>query len=201
MIIGAGDLVDWVADRQLGIIAAWAAEFAGILDLSAPFAECLAEEYHDAMMRSMLVQGTERDFAKYVIDRKPIGLDPRRERELAERFYFSILKIAQAVSHRNSMDRTAKTFPYWRSSIVEDIRTPDGHRPYADIILHRDHSFWNRWFPPFDMDCRCVVIALTGRQFERREYKLTSDEELAERLSRLNGDWPEHFWPILDFRR
>lgn len=199
LILEAGDLIDWIADRDRLLVAAWTPELHANLSWEHPYAEAFASELHSLMITTMLGKGTEVDFLKMVA-RSNTGLKRASEKAVAERFYNVTLKLAQAASRRDRQSRTRAVFPYLRTTFVGDSRTNPGHLALAGIILHRDHSFWSRWHPPLDMDCRCGTIAMTKGQFDRHGEPVTGELELAEREKRLSGAWPPAFQPLLDFR-
>ena len=200
MIIPSDDLTDWVADRDKLLIAAWTPELSKALEWETPFAEAFAVELHDAMMATMLKQGTEVNFVK-LIARSGTGLDPRTEKAVADRFYNVTLKLARASSRFNREARSRSVFPYLRGYGVTDSRSDPGHAALHGIILPQQHPFWRKWHPPLDMDCRCGTIPMLPGQLARSGLAITSEEELADRESRLSAAWPPAFEPLLDFRR
>lgn len=151
------------------------------------------------MVTTMLGKGTEVDFLK-MFDRRSTGFERANGRVVAERFYYVTLKLARAASRKKRENRVRSIFPYIRTTVVGDSRTNPGHLALKGIVLPRDHSFWTRWRPPIDMDCRCGTISMTRGQFERYGEPATSERELASREARLFGAWPLAFQPLLEFR-
>jgi hypothetical protein len=199
MALASDDLVDWIADRQALLIAAWTPQIEAALSWDRPFSEVFAGELHNAMHTTLLRGGTEMNFFGVIL-RSNTGLDEKIERTLAERFYSVTLKLARAASRSARWDLIRSSFPVKRSWVVGDSRTNAGHLALDGIILPHDHPFWQRWHPPLDMDCRCSVTIMTQGQFERSGQAITSNAELADRESRLRGAWPIEFLPLLDFR-
>ncbi len=66
MILEAGDLIDWIADRHRLLVAAWAPELHVNLLWERPYAEAFADELHSLMVTTMLAKGTGVDFLKMV---------------------------------------------------------------------------------------------------------------------------------------
>jgi hypothetical protein len=198
--LGAGDMIDWLADRETLLIAAWTQEIAIQLSLERVLAEVLSAELYNHMLTTWLREGSYENFLK-LASRSNSGRDLKTETQVAERFYDVTLKLARAADRKTRYDRTRNALPYLRTIVVDDGRHKEGHRAFGGIILLADHPFWKKWFPPLEMDCRCGVIQLTHAQFEREGYEITNDDELAWREANLSASWPTHFLPLLDFRR
>jgi len=199
MILAADDLVDWVADREALLVAAWTPQLEVALAWEQPFAELLSAELHRAMLTTMLQTGTEKDFVRLVA-RTNTGIDPRTEQKVADRFYNVTLKLARAASRHERENRTdVLAFKY--GVVVADSRTDPAHLPFAEVLLPRDHAFWTRWQPPFGMECRCGTNGMTRGQFARSGRSVTTDSELAAIVVQLHDTWPVEFLPLLDFRR
>ena len=199
LILEAGDLGDWVADREELLVAAWTPEITSALSWEATFAEAMAGELHAAMLSTMLRNGTATNFLG-LIGRSNTGLETSIEKAVAGRFFDVTLKLARAASRRAREDRSRKALPFIRTSVVGDGRTNPGHLALAGILLPYDHPFWQRRHPPLDMDCRCGAIPVTWRQLEREGWSVTTEHDLAEREAAICGEWPAAFRPLLDFR-
>ncbi len=199
MTLKASGSIDWIADREQLLIAAWAPEIEASLSWAPPFAEAFAGELFMHALSTMLNRGTGVDFLAAVA-RSNTGLDADTEKSVADHFFDVTLKLARAACRRESERSVSHVFPYRRACVVDDGRENPGHVPLAGILLRCDHPFWSRWYPPLDMDCRCSTILVTRSQFERLGGRQTSDQELAEREGRLSGDWPKAFAPLLEFR-
>lgn len=198
MILEAGDLVDWVADRQPYLVAAWSVEIRGALGLEAAYAECAALEWHEAMLTCLLGRGTEHDF-KRMVARAPLQIDVDDEAAAAERFYDVTLKLARAATRHDRYRKSSRALPYLRAVTPRDDRVPEGHRAIDGIVLPFDHPFWRLWCPPLDMECRASTIQML--RSELALHPVTEADELAWREARLKAAWPAAFFPLLDFRR
>lgn len=199
MIIAADDLVDWVADREALLIAAWTPEIATAAEWEKPFAEILAAELHNAMVTTWLNRGAERDFFG-IVARSNTGLPARAEKVIADRFYNVTLKLARAAA-RHVRDQNATIMAYKYGMVVGDARTDPSHLPFRHVLLPKTHPFWFRWQPPFGMDCRCGTNLMTQSQFAGSNKTITSDEDLSWIEAQLCDAWPSHFLPLLDFRK
>lgn len=200
MILGADDIIDWIADRQQLLVAAWTTEIAVATEWDRPFAEALASELHDAMTMTLLNAAGERGFLDLVA-RSNTGLSSLAERQIAERFFGVTLKLGRAACRSERERRNARTMPFKRGTVVGDERTDRAHLPFADVLLPVDHEFWSRWHPPFGMDCRCGTIPMTRSQLERSPRAVTSEAALAVIERKLVDAWPTAFKPLLDFRQ
>ena len=199
MIVPSDDLLDWIKDRQGLLVAAWTPQLAAALEWERPFAEALAGEFHDAMAETLLRGGTEAQFLG-VVARQNAGIEPAQERRLADRFFSVSLNLARAASRHRRELRSREAMPYKRGTVIGDTRTDPSHLPLADVLLPADHVFWQRWHPPFGMDCRCGALPMTPGQLERLGRPLTSPEALAAIENVLRDSWPAEFTPLLDFR-
>lgn len=196
MQIEASDLVDWISDRHAALVDAWASEPAFAI-FDSDLVNHVVEVLHTSMLEVMVGNGDERDFMTRVSRNTSVTV----EGTLGLRFFQVTLKLARAAARSSREKRTAAVFPYRRASVVGDSRTHQGHLALSDIVLPRDHSFWRRWHPPLEMDCRCSAIVMTRGQFERSGLDITDPTALAEKEARLMGSWPKAFEPLLDFRR
>lgn len=200
MIVGAGDIIDWIADRQQLLIAAWSIEITVATGWNSPFAEALASELHDAMTMALLNNAGERGFFDLVAQSNT-GLSRLAERQIADRFFRVTLKLGRAACRSERERRTARTIPFKRGFVVGDSRTDPSHLPIAEVLLPIEHDFWARWHPPFGPDCRCGAMTMTRSQLDRSTRAVTSEAALAAIEHQLVDTWPTAFRPLLDFRQ
>jgi len=45
----------------------------------------------------------------------------------------------------------------YRSALLENTR--ESHRKKHGLVLHRNHPFWQKNYPPNDYNCKCTVTA------------------------------------------
>jgi hypothetical protein len=199
MLVAGDDLIDWIADREMLLIAAWTSEIKAALGWEHAFAEALAAKLHKAMLTAMLTGRTENDFLK-IVGGSNTGLPLRDEKAVADRFYNVTLKLARAAS-RHIRDNASTIMVFKRGVVVGDGRTDPAHLPLAQVLLPRRHAFWTRWQPAFGMECRCSTTLMTQRDFDRSGRAITSDTDLAWLEDRLHDSWPAEFHPLLDFRQ
>ena len=198
--VAANDLIDWIADRDGLLIAAWTPQVMAALNWEAPFAEALAGELHAAMLTTMLRGGSESNFFDLVTHIN-IGFGAGVERLLAERFFRVSLKLARAAARAQRDQQARAVLPFKYGIVVGDARTDPTHLPLSKVILPWDHSFWMRWQPPLGMDCRCATNNMTHSQMKRSGRTLTTDAELSLIESQLRDSWLTEFLMLLDFRR
>lgn len=200
MIVGAGDIIDWIADRQQLLVGAWTIEINVATGWDSPFAEALASELHDAMTMALLNKAGERGFFDLVAQSNT-GLSRIAERQIADRFFGVTLKLARAACRSERERRNARTIPFKRGFVVGDSRTDPAHLPIAEVLLPIEHDFWSRWHPPFGPDCRCGAMTMTRSQLDRSPRVVTSEAALATIERQLVDTWPAAFKPLLDFRQ
>lgn len=106
------------------------------------------------------------------------------------------LRTAQAVGQWDRIQRVKSAMPYLQGRTARDMRVRhppkspvSDHRAYEGILLPVDHPFWAAYFAPLGFRCRCFVVQLTRSQVVRRGLSVTSELELAERVSRLGKPW------------
>ena len=200
MSVAAPELPEWIAINELPLITAWTPEIAAATGWGPPFAEALANEFHRAMLTSILKGGTECEFLG-IVERSITGLERPMERAVAGRYFNATLKLARA-SHRSAQVRRLGITTYVRANVLTDGRELPGSEPLSGIILPFEHPFWRRWLPPLHPDdIRATYIGGTRGQLEREGQTVTSDDDLAWREARLTVRWPVAFEPLLDFRK
>ena len=199
MSLSSIDLTDWIARRRELLIAAWTPELSKALEWEAPFAEAFAGELHGAMLTAILGGGSEVSVLRMVAD-SGTGLDRKTEKAVAVRFYNVTLKLARAATRKRRYADSNATLPYLEG-IAGQSCAERGHGAMQGIVLPHDHPFWRRWHPPLDMDCECSTIQVTRGRLGRLGLKITGEDELADRQSRISAGWPPAFEPLLDFRR
>lgn len=64
---------------------------------------------------------------------------------------------------------------YLRYVAVLDKNTRDNHAALHNVILPKDHPFWEKNYPPNGWNCRCKAIAVTKEFLDRHGLKPTKD--------------------------
>lgn len=200
MLVDAPELLDWIADREALLIAAWTPQIAVSLAWDQVVAEVLAGELHAAMVTTFDEGGVEQNFLN-LVTRGGSGLPPMIERQVARRFFNGTLMLARAASHHANEAKSRRFLPFKRGVVISDGWTDPRHLPLAQILLPADHSFWLRWNPPFGLECRCSTRLMTADTVERDGLSVTTPLDLAWIETRLHDDWPDAFRPLLDFRQ
>lgn len=52
-------------------------------------------------------------------------------------------------------------YPFWKYVSMDDGRERDTHAELNGVILPADDPFWADHYPPWDFNCRCMVVQLT----------------------------------------
>jgi SPP1 gp7 family putative phage head morphogenesis protein len=84
--------------------------------------------------------------------------------------YQNNLQTAYSVGRHNQMMESV-TRPFWQYMAIRDIGTRPDHGAQHGKVFHRDHPFWDQWYPPNGFNCRCYVKTLNSRQMEQRELE------------------------------
>lgn len=87
-----------------------------------------------------------------------------------DNIYRTNLQSAYQAGRYQQMQESTR-FEYWEYRAVGDKRSRSEHRKLDGLILHRDHPFWKKAFPPNGYGCRCSVTALTLKQAVAKGYK------------------------------
>lgn len=67
---------------------------------------------------------------------------------------------AYAAARYRKQKASADLFPYWKYTTMDDGRVRDRHAELDGVILPADDPFWKDHYPPWDFNCRCIVIEL-----------------------------------------
>ena len=67
---------------------------------------------------------------------------------------------AYAAARYRQQKAGADIFPYWKYVTMDDGRVRDRHAELDGVILPADDPFWKDHYPPWDFNCRCIVIEM-----------------------------------------
>ncbi|MBN2060710.1 MAG: minor capsid protein [Deltaproteobacteria bacterium] len=86
-----------------------------------------------------------------------------------ETIYRSNLQTAYSTGrHKQMMESVTRV--YWQYMAIMDAVTRPDHGAQHGKVFHRDHPFWDQWYPPNGFGCRCYVKTLSLRQMEQRGF-------------------------------
>ena len=74
---------------------------------------------------------------------------------------------AYAAGQWERVQRTKRSHPYLRYITKRDERVREEHRSWDNLTLPVDDVFWQTHLPPNGWRCRCRVVAVTQREYER----------------------------------
>ena len=66
------------------------------------------------------------------------------------------------------------------------------HEKAHGILLHRDHSFWAKNYPPNTMECQCHVDAYVKEELEARDWKVSENVSMRN-MGAVNFNFPQYF--------
>lgn len=89
--------------------------------------------------------------------------DPRRLKLI----YNVNTRMAYASGLWERVQRNKRTHPYLRYITKDDDRVRDEHRRWHNLVLPVDDPFWVTHYPPNGWGCRCRVVAVSQREYER----------------------------------
>lgn len=81
--------------------------------------------------------------------------------------YDTNTRVAYAAGQWERIQRAKFTHPYLRYITMGDERVRASHAALHNLVLPVDDPFWNYYYPPNGWRCRCRVIALTQRDYDR----------------------------------
>lgn len=67
---------------------------------------------------------------------------------------------AYAAARYRKQQADAEIFPYWKYVTMDDGRVRDRHADLDGVILPANDPFWKDHYPPWDFNCRCIVIEM-----------------------------------------
>lgn len=81
--------------------------------------------------------------------------------------YDTNTRIAYAAGQWERIQRAKHSHPYLRYITMGDEKVRASHAALHNLVLPVDDPFWNYYFPPNGWHCRCRVVAMTARDYER----------------------------------
>lgn len=74
---------------------------------------------------------------------------------------------AYAAGQWERLQRTKASHPYLRYITKRDERVRAAHAAWDNVTLPIDHPFWASHYPPNGFNCRCRVVAVSQREYDR----------------------------------
>lgn len=94
-------------------------------------------------------------------------------------------KCAVRVGEYEMAQETKDILPYFKYIAVVDSRTRSTHSALNGLVLPVDDPFWEKYMPPWDYNCRCMVIQISERQ---REKQIELEKKLPKEYRRVLDD-------------
>jgi len=89
-----------------------------------------------------------------------LGSDTQATRKRAETVLRTNGFQAYAAARYRKQQARKDIFPYWKYVTMDDGRVRDRHAELDGVILPADDPFWKDHYPPWDFNCRCIVIEM-----------------------------------------
>jgi SPP1 gp7 family putative phage head morphogenesis protein len=87
-----------------------------------------------------------------------------------ENLYRNNLQTAYSAGrYKQQMESVTRVF--WQYMAIRDAVTRPDHYGQHGKVYHRDHPFWDQWYPLNGFGCRCYVKTLSVRQMEQRDLE------------------------------
>lgn len=90
----------------------------------------------------------------------------QESKKLAQCLYAHHVLRAMSARDREEKQASKGFFPYWKYQTMGDAQVHDCHAALDGLVLPADDPFWNDFYPPWEIGCRCQVIAI-----DKDEYK------------------------------
>jgi SPP1 gp7 family putative phage head morphogenesis protein len=74
--------------------------------------------------------------------------------------------------HWEQAQQTRSLRPYARYSAVMDGRTRPSHAALHGLVYPLDSPFWQRYWPPWDYNCRCAAITLSQWEVDNQGFQV-----------------------------
>ena len=84
------------------------------------------------------------------------------------------MRVAYNVGRYKKQMRLSEAV-YWRYTSLLLPTSREAHRRLHGTVLHRDHPFWRRNYPPNGHGCKCKVTAWTRQALDRRGLTVSQD--------------------------
>jgi SPP1 gp7 family putative phage head morphogenesis protein len=141
-----------------------------------------------AELRQMIIDSVEGDLSRtdFIRDARSAlarkgwwGLneveDPVTGETVTTRFNPTRLKLIYDTNVRQAavagqwerIEETKELFPYLRYVTQQDEKVRESHRAFHNVVLPVDDPWWNTHMPINAYRCRCRVIQVTQRQYDR----------------------------------
>lgn len=90
-----------------------------------------------------------------------LGGDSAATRRRAETILRTNGFQAYGAARYREQQENKEVFPYLKYVAIDDGRARDRHMELDGVILPIDDPFWKDHYPPWDFNCRCIVIQMT----------------------------------------
>ncbi len=102
-------------------------------------------------------------------------LDPVTGEAVTTKFDPARLKLIYDTNTRQAysagqwerIERNKASHPYIRYITQRDEKVRDEHRPWDNLTLPVDDPFWQSHYPPNGWNCRCRVVAVSRRDYDK----------------------------------
>ena len=72
---------------------------------------------------------------------------------------------AYAQENYRELREMQDVFPYWKYQSMGDEKVRSSHAALDGLILPADDPFWKDHFPPWEWNCRCMVVGVTEEEY------------------------------------
>lgn len=122
----------------------------------------------------------------YKFEEKVLELNETYNKNYLQAEYNYAVHTAQMAEKWDSFsDDTERYWLQFRTAGDDKVR--DSHAELAGLTLPKDDPFWDKYTTPLDWGCRCVVVEVLARDYEKSDSK-TAQEKGNKATTRLDKD-------------
>ena len=76
-------------------------------------------------------------------------------------------RTASAAGQWERFEKSKRALPYLRYVTKRDEKVREQHRTWNNLVLPVDHPFWNTHAPPNGWNCRCSLVGMTQKDYDK----------------------------------
>jgi len=104
--------------------------------------------------------------------------------------YDTNMRVAyQKYRYEQMMSLPLSVYFMYRSALLENTR--ESHRQKHGLVLHKDHPFWQKNYPPNDYNCKCTVTAHSKKDLANKRIT-PIDDKFDNQIDSIASEYWDH---------